>query len=119
MAVLLALAILVIGALYLFRPVATTSSFGLPLPAMGDNVPWWLRLKGVRDVASGITVLAVLATCPPYACGVVLLALTITPLGDMTLILLARGSAQRALGIHGVTALVMILTALALLNLGQ
>jgi hypothetical protein len=52
-----ALAIIVIGALYLSRPRAATLSLGLPLPEEGPNIAW-LRLKGVRDIASGLAVLA-------------------------------------------------------------
>ena len=47
-AAVVALAIIVIGALYLARPRAATLSFGLPLPEEGPNIAWWLRLKGVR-----------------------------------------------------------------------
>ena len=61
LAVLLAAAIIVIGVLYLSQPRRIASAFGLPLPEEGPNIPWWLRLKGVRDVASGPVLFAVMA----------------------------------------------------------
>jgi hypothetical protein len=58
LAALVALVIIVIDALYLLRPRAATLSLGLPLPEEGPNIAWWLRLKGVRDIVSGLAVLA-------------------------------------------------------------
>src|SRR5262245_27036964 len=53
-ALLVALAIIAIGILYLASPLTATRSFGLPLPEYGANLAWWLRLKGVRDIVSGL-----------------------------------------------------------------
>ena len=116
LALLLALAIIAIGARYVASPMTAIRSFGLPLPEGGANVAWWLRLKGVRDIASGLAVLALLASSGSRAAGIVLLVETIIPVGDMLLILAARGSARTAFGIHGLTALLMILGAIPLLT---
>ena len=115
LAALVALAIIVIGALYVLRPRAATRSFGLPLPEDGPNIAWWLRLKGVRDIASGLTVLAIMVWGGPHMVGIILLVEAIIPIGDMLVVLAARGSARRAFGIHGLTALVMILAAVPLI----
>jgi hypothetical protein len=115
LAALVALAIIVIGALYVARPRAATRSFGLPLPEDGPNIAWWLRLKGVRDIASGLTVLAIMVWGGPHMVGIILLVEAIIPIGDMLVVLAARGSARRAFGIHGLTALVMILAAVPLI----
>jgi hypothetical protein len=114
LAVLLALAIIVIGVLYLSRPRAAVRSFGLPLPEDGPNIAWWLRLKGVRDIASGLTVLAIMVWGGAPMVGIVLLAEAFIPIGDMLVILAANGSARSAFGMHGVTALLMILTGASL-----
>jgi hypothetical protein len=111
-AVLAALGIIVIGLTYLTNPWAATQSFGLPLPELGPNITWWLRLKGVRDVVSGLVVLALMAWGGPRTLGIVLLIEAIIPVGDMTLILAANGSTGRALGIHGLTAALMVLAAI-------
>jgi hypothetical protein len=113
-ALLAALGIIAIGLMYLANPRAATHSFGLPLPEAGTNVAWWLRLKGVRDVVSGLVVLALMVSGGPRLLGIVLLIEAMIPAGDMALILAARGSTSRALGIHGTTALLMIAAAIPL-----
>ena len=115
LALLLALAIIAIGAGYLASPMTAIRSFGLPPPEAGANVVWWLRLKGVRDIASGLTVLALMAWGGSRVVGIVLLVEAIIPVGDMLLILAAKGSARSAFGIHGFTSLLMILAAVPLI----
>lgn len=114
-ALLLAFAIIAIGAQYVASPMTATRSFGLPLPEEGANIAWWLRLKGVRDIAAGLTVLALMAWGGPRAIGIILLVDAIIPVSDMLLILAAKGSARSAFGIHGFTALLMILAAIPLI----
>lgn len=116
-ALLAALGIIAIGLMYLFEPRGATHSFGLPLPEEGANVAWWLRLKGVRDIVSGLVVLALMAWGGPRMVGLVLLIEAIIPVGDMSLILAAKGSTGRALGMHGLTAALMVLAAIPLLML--
>jgi hypothetical protein len=113
-ALLAAVAIIAIGLMYLFAPRAATASFGLPLPEPGLNVAWWLRLKGVRDVVSGLIVLAALAWGDPRVLGAAVLIEALVPLGDMSLVLASQGSRVRAFGVHGATAALMIVAGLAL-----
>ena len=115
LALLLALAIIAIGAQYVVSPMTATRSFGLPLPENGANVAWWLRLKGVRDIASGLILLALMAWGDLRGAGIVLLVAAIIPVGDMLMILAAKGSARSAFGMHAVTAVVMVLTAIPLM----
>lgn len=114
MAVLLALGIIAIGTQYLVSPRAATRSFGLPLPENGANIAWWLRLKGVRDIVSGLTVLAFMVCGVPRGVGLILLVEAVIPVGDMLVILAAKGSTRSAFGIHGLTAVVMVLAAIPL-----
>jgi Domain of unknown function (DUF4267) len=115
MALLLAVAIIAIGIQYVARPLTATRSFGLPLPENGANIAWWLRLKGVRDLVSGLAVLALMTWGAPGAVGLILLVEACIPLGDMLVILAANGSAKLAFGMHGLTAVMMVLTALPLI----
>ena len=115
MAVLLALGIIAIGTQYLVSPRAATRSFGLPLPENGANIAWWLRLKGVRDIVSGLAVLAFMACGIPRGVGLILLVEAVIPVGDMLVILAAKGSTKSAFGMHGLTAVPMVLAAIPMM----
>jgi hypothetical protein len=112
---LLALGIIAIGTLYVASPTTATRSFGLPLPENGTNIAWWLRLKGVRDIVAGLAVLAFMVFGAPREVGIILLVEAIIPIGDMLLILAAKGSTKSAFGIHGFTAVIMVLAAMPLI----
>ncbi len=112
---LLALGIIAIGTLYVASPTTATRSFGLPLPENGTNIAWWLRLKGVRDIVAGLAVLAFMVFGAPREVGIILLVEAIIPIGDMLLILAAKGSTKSAFGIHGLTAVLMVLAAMPLM----
>lgn len=114
-ALLMALGIIAIGTQYVASPRIATRGFGLPLPEEGANVAWWLRLKGVRDIVSGLLVLAFMAWGVPRAVGAILLVQAIIPVGDMLLIFAAKGSTKSAFGVHGLTALFMLSAAILLL----
>ncbi|MGJ4944313.1 DUF4267 domain-containing protein [Bradyrhizobium sp. HKCCYLS1011] len=118
-AFVLAFAIIAIGTQYIAVPRTATRSFGLPLPEDGTNIAWWLRLKGVRDIVAGLVVLAFAAWGVSKDVGLVLLVEAIIPTGDMLVILGAKGSSKSAFGIHGVTALLMVLASLPLLTGGH
>jgi hypothetical protein len=68
----------------------------------------------VRDIAAGLTVLAMMVWGGPDMVGIVLLVEALIPIGDMLVILAAKGSARSAFGMHGLTALLMILAAVPL-----
>jgi hypothetical protein len=69
----------------------------------------------VRDIATGLMVLATALWGQAETVGVVLLAAAFTPAGDMLVVITGRGSVRSALAIHGVTTLVMVPTAIALI----
>lgn len=114
-ALLAAIGIIAIGLMYLWNPRTATQSFGLPLPEAGANVAWWLRLKGIRDVVSGLVLLGLMAWGGRQLVGIVLAIEALIPLGDMLLILAAKGSTRRAFGIHGLTALLMMAAAVPMI----
>jgi hypothetical protein len=114
-ALLVALAIIAIGTQYIASPLIATRSFGLPLPENGTNIAWWLRLKGVRDIVSGLTLLSFMMWGAPSGVGLILLVEAIIPVGDMLLILAAKGSTKSAFGIHGLTAVLMVVAAMPLM----
>ncbi len=108
------LGILVVGFLYLAIPGAMAANFGLPIVPHPEATPW-LRLKGVRDVATGVAAFVLILVADPQILAAVLLAFAIVPLGDAATILIAKGSRSAALLIHGTTAVLMLLGAGALL----
>ncbi|TCO65506.1 DUF4267 domain-containing protein [Actinocrispum wychmicini] len=105
-AILSGLGIIFVGSQYLLAPARTAKSFGLPT---WPNETSWLNLKGIRDVVSGLSVLIPLALGQFEVAGYLMLAAAITPTGDAMTILRNRGSKAAAYGIHGATALVVII----------
>ncbi len=116
LAALMAVAIIVIGCFYLLSPERMTGTFGLKPPASDADTRAWLRLKGIRDIASGLVVLTLMLTTGTRSVGIALLVLAIVPLGDMSIILGSGGSRSKALSIHGVTCAAMLVVGLLLIH---
>ena len=116
LAALMAVAIIVIGCFYLISPERMTGSFGLKPPAPDADTRAWLRLKGIRDVVSGLVVLTMILTTETRTVGIALLVEAIVPLGDMSIVLGSGGSKSKALSIHGVTCAVMLVVGLLLIH---
>jgi len=116
LAALLAVAIIVIGCFYLVSPERMTGSFGLKPPASDADTRAWLRPKGIRDVVSGLVVLAMMLTTDTRSVGIALLVEAIVPLGDMSIVLGSGGSKSKAFSIHGVTCAVMLVVGLLLIH---
>jgi len=116
LAALMAVAIIVIGCFYLVSPERMTGSFGLKPPASDADTRAWLRPKGIRDVVSGLVVLAMMLTTDTRSVGIALLVEAIVPLGDMSIVLGSGGSKSKAFSIHGVTCAVMLVVGLLLIH---
>ena len=116
LAALMAVGIIVIGCFYLVSPERISGTFGLKPPASDAATRAWLRPKGIRDVAAGLLVLAMMLTADPRSVGIVLLVEAIVPLGDMSIILGSGGSKSRAFSIHGVTCAAMLVVDLLLIH---
>ncbi|MET0705184.1 MAG: DUF4267 domain-containing protein [Mycobacterium sp.] len=115
---LLAAGIIVIGARFLIAPRVAAAGYGV-LPDVDQTaVRAYLSVKGVRDIATGLFVVILMAAGVTHLLGWVILAATIIPLTDATIVLRSGGSKSIAWGVHGVTAAVMLATA-ALLLLSQ
>jgi uncharacterized membrane protein len=91
LAALLAVAIIVIGCFYVISPERMTGSFGLKPPAPDADTRAWLRLKGIRDIVSGLVVLTMMLTTDTRTVGIALLVFAIVPLGDMSNVLASGG----------------------------
>ena len=116
LAALLALAIIAIGCFYVISPERMTGSFGLKPPAPDADTRAWLRLKGIRDIVSGLVVLTMMLTTDTRTVGIALLVFAIVPLGDMSNVLASGGSKSTAFSVHGVTCAVMLVVGLFLIH---
>jgi uncharacterized membrane protein len=116
LAALIAVGIIVIGCFYLLSPQRVSGTFGLKPPASDADTRAWLRLKGVRDVASGLTVLTMMLTTDARTVGIVLLVFAVIPFGDMSNILVSGGRKATAFSVHGVTCAVMLVVGLLLIH---
>jgi len=115
-AALTAFGIIIIGCFYIASPERVTGSFGLKPPAADSNTRAWLRLKGIRDIASGLTVLALMLATDNRTVGIVMIVFALIPFGDMTNILVSDGKKATALSVHGVTCAVMLGAGLLLIR---
>ncbi len=116
LAVLVSVAIMVIGCFYIAAPERILGGFGLKPPAPDADTLAWLRLKGIRDVASGLAVLTLMLTTNSRTVGIILLVFAIIPFGDMSNVLSSRGRKATAFSVHGVTCAVMLFAGLLLIH---
>ena len=116
LAVLVSVGIMVIGCFYLVSPERVSGSFGLKPPAPDADTRAWLRLKGIRDLASGLALLTMMLTTDSRTVGIVLLVFAIIPFGDMSNILVSGGRKATAFSVHGVTCAVMLFAGLLLIH---
>jgi len=116
LAVLVSVGIIVIGCFYLVSPERILGGFGLKPPAADADTRAWLRLKGIRDIASGLAVLTLMLTTNNRTVGIVFLVFALIPFGDMSNILASGGRKVTAFSVHGVTCVVMLFAGLALIH---
>lgn len=114
---LLAAGIVFIGARFLLAPRIAAAGYGVRPDLEQPGAGAYLRVKGVRDIATGLFVVILIAAGATRLLGWVMLAATIIPLADAAIVLGegGPGSKSTAWGIHGVTAAVMLVTSALLL----
>jgi hypothetical protein len=112
---LLAAAIIFIGARFLVAPRVAAAGYGV-LPDLDQpGAGAYLSVKGVRDIATGLFVIILMIAGATHLVGWVMLAATIIPLVDAAIVLRSGGSKSIAWGVHGGTAVVMLITTALLL----
>ena len=115
-AVLVPAALLLIGTVYVLAPTRILGGFGLKPPASDPDTLAWLRLKGIRDIASALTVLVLIVTADHRTVAIVLLVLSLIPFGDMSNVVLSGGRKSTAFSVHGLTCVTMVCAGLLLLH---
>lgn len=106
LAIVLDLFVLLIGARFLFQPVASATGYGVP---SGPSA--YLTIKGQRDAVYGIMGLALLAFAGARAEAWFMLAVALIPLTDTVIVLRNGGSRAVAFGVHFATAVVVLISA--------
>jgi Domain of unknown function (DUF4267) len=107
--------IIFIGARFIVAPRVAAAGYGVQ-PDLGQrSAGAYLRVKGVRDTASGLIIFSLMAAGATHPLGWMMLAATIIPLGDATIVLGNGGPKSVAWGVHGLTAVVMLSTSALLL----
>lgn len=104
-------AIIAIGARFLLLPRQATVGFGV----QPGNVRALTAIKGIRDITSGVVPLVVWWQSDSRVFGCTMLAASLTPTCDAIVVLTNGGKTADALGIHGVTAGVLVAAGLVLL----
>ncbi|WP_405485484.1 DUF4267 domain-containing protein [Nocardia sp. NBC_00511] len=107
-----------IGYRYVTDPAAMAPSFGLRVSPTGEAADF-LNVKGVRDLASGLLIVALLAARQRYSLGIAMLVMATIPTGDMLTILRHDGSTATAFGVHGFTAALVAVTGALLVGEGR
>jgi len=103
-------AIIVLGIRFLVRPRQATLDFGIA----ADGVRGLTEIKGARDITSGVVPLVVWASAGSTPLGWVLVAAAITPTADALIVLTNGGKLSKALGVHGLTAGLLVSAGLVL-----
>lgn len=113
---LIAVAIIFIGARFIAAPRAAAVGYGVLPDLSQPSAGAYLRVKGVRDIASGFFIIILMAAGATHLLGWVILAATIIPLADAAIVLANDGPRSIAWGVHGLTAAVMLITCALLLT---
>jgi hypothetical protein len=107
--------IIFIGVRAFWAPQAAVG-FGIPdTPTEDRNFQAWLSVKAVRDIASGLFVFILLAGATPHLLGWFMLVATGIPVGDALIVRRSNGPRAAVYGIHGATAVVMLVVSVLLL----
>jgi hypothetical protein len=107
-----AIGIIGIGIGYAVKSERNATGFGLPQLPEREARGWW-QVKGVRDIVSGVLVIVAITTARADLWWLILV-LSLIPLGDALVVLTNGGRKSAAFGIHGATAVAMIIAALLL-----
>jgi Domain of unknown function (DUF4267) len=103
-------AIIVLGIRFLLQPRQATLDFGIA----ADNLRGLTEIKGARAITSGVVPLVVWASAGRTPLGWVLVAAAITPIADALIVLTNGGKRSKALGVHGLTAALLVAAGLVL-----
>lgn len=111
MTLFIAVGILIVGVRFILDPQAGAAGFGIPLSSSADLA--FGRIKGIRDIFSGLALLPLLFFRMKKATAYVFTAAIIVPATDCLLVYLNHGPELSQL-VHGITAGYMAITSFLL-----
>ncbi|QVQ54320.1 DUF4267 domain-containing protein [Spiractinospora alimapuensis] len=92
------------------------AGFGIPhTPTEDPTFRSWLAVKAVRDLGAGLFILIVLVGGSTHLLGWLVLAATVIPTGDALIVLRGGGPRSAVYGVHGATALAVLVVGVLLL----
>ena len=112
---LIAVGIVFVGARFIVAPRVAAAGYGVQQDLDQPSAGAYLNVKGIRDIASGLFVVILMVAGATHLLGWVILAATIIPLADATIVLGNGGPKSIAWGVHVLTAVVMLVTSALLL----
>jgi hypothetical protein len=112
---LIGLGIIAIGVRFLLAPRAAAAAYGVAIREEIGEAGAYLSAKGVRDIASGLVLLLLIAIAGYRMLGGWMLVMTLIPIGDAVVVLRSGGSRAAAYGWHVATAVVMVVIGILLL----
>lgn len=113
MTMLIALGIIFIGIKFILGPIDSATGYGIPFSSQAD-VPFG-RVKGIRDIFSGLALLPLLFQRMRRATAWVFTAATIIPATDCLIVLSTNGPGDIPhILMHGLTAVYMAITCVLL-----
>ena len=113
MVFLIAAGIIFVGVRFIVYPAAGATGFGIPFSCGADLA--YGRIKGIRDIFSGLVMLPFLVQRLRRPAAWVFTCAIIVPLTDFLIVLTTNGPADMAhLLVHGLTAVYMVITSFLL-----
>ena len=104
----IAAGIIFIGCRFLLAPSTAAAGYGVPAGAEPHSRAY-LSAKGIRDIASGLFAVILMAYGSAHALGWFMLVATLIPIADAIINLRQGGSRTIALRVHGGTAVAMLI----------
>ena len=113
--VLLGVFPLTFGSQFLFAGHTAAPSFGIPEWPTGIAAGYF-AVKGIRDIVLALNILALFALRQRRSTGIMMAITALAPIVDMITVFSHGGPAATALGVHGLTAAIMLVDAFLLLR---
>ena len=104
----IAAGIIFIGCRFLLAPSTAAAAYGVAADAEPHSRAY-LFAKGIRDIASGLFTAMLIAHGSAHALGWFMLIATLIPIADAGIVLRQGGSRTIAFGVHGGTAVAMLI----------